>query len=242
MSDYGTSWGEPKRVRDFVARHAGAYLRPDQVTGVDPAVASKTLSALAREGAVDRVRKGLYYVPRPTLVGPSRPTKPATSEAVLRGKSRPTGLTAVARLGLTTQVPAVEERAVMGSVVPVGTDAIAVKVRRTGGRTALPEGDGALLETLRTRARDAETSPEDTATTLVALLSPATRRPIDVRRLRDAALAEPPRVRAMVGALLETAGWPTGTTRPLRKSLNPISRFDFGPLAVLPNARAWQAK
>jgi hypothetical protein len=43
----------------------------------------------------------------------------------------------------------------------------------------------------------------------------------------------------MLGALGELTGQDTSE---LRASLNPLSRFDFGPLAELPNARSWQAK
>jgi hypothetical protein len=43
----------------------------------------------------------------------------------------------------------------------------------------------------------------------------------------------------MLGALGELADQDTGE---LRASLNTLSRFDFGPLAALPNARSWQAK
>ena len=66
--------------------------------------------------------------------------------------------------------------------------------------------------------------------------------PADFRRLTDAALAEPPRVRAMLGALGQQAGAPPGALRALRESLNPISRFDFGALAALQYARDWQAR
>jgi hypothetical protein len=57
-----------------------------------------------------------------------------------------------------------------------------------------------------------------------------------------AATQEPPRVRAMLGALGEFAGADEQYVRELRESLNPLSRFDFGVLATLPNARSWQAK
>lgn len=55
-------------------------------------------------------------------------------------------------------------------------------------------------------------------------------------------MTEPPRVRAMLGALGQQAGSPRDKIRQLRESLNPLSRFDFGPLAALEHAREWQAK
>jgi hypothetical protein len=105
-------------------------------------------------------------------------------------------------------------------------------------RAGLSPEDGAVLETLRERARYSDLSPEKTVARLRRLLS-------DQRRfatLANAALAEPPRVRAMLGAIGEDLGMPERTLAPLRESLNPLSRFDFGRLRGLRSARKWQAK
>jgi hypothetical protein len=61
-------------------------------------------------------------------------------------------------------------------------------------------------------------------------------------RLVNAAMTEPPRVRAMLGALGQELNMPPRLLDRLRKSLNPLSRFDFGQLASLQHAREWQAK
>jgi hypothetical protein len=62
------------------------------------------------------------------------------------------------------------------------------------------------------------------------------------RRLAAAAMAEPPRVRAMLGALGQELGMPVPVLDRLRASLNPLSRFDFGQLRALRHAREWHAK
>jgi hypothetical protein len=46
----------------------------------------------------------------------------------------------------------------------------------------------------------------------------------------------------MLGALGEQLGKRPATLGRLRESLNPLSRFDFGLLSGLPNAKRWQAK
>jgi hypothetical protein len=46
----------------------------------------------------------------------------------------------------------------------------------------------------------------------------------------------------MLGALGERLGKDSKKIRRLRDSLNPFSRYDFGLLAGLSNARSWQAK
>ena len=56
------------------------------------------------------------------------------------------------------------------------------------------------------------------------------------------AYTEPPRVRAMLGALGTHLGKSGAALKRLRASLNPFSKFDFGALAGLPHAFSWQAK
>jgi len=63
-----------------------------------------------------------------------------------------------------------------------------------------------------------------------------------LKRLIDAALDEPPRVRAILGALLQWSGMPEKVWQPLRASLNGLSKFDFGLFKELPNSKEWQAK
>ncbi len=46
----------------------------------------------------------------------------------------------------------------------------------------------------------------------------------------------------MLGALGTGVGADPAAVQRLRKSLNPLSRFDFGLFRGLPHAREWQAK
>lgn len=97
-----------------------------------------------------------------------------------------------------------------------------VHTRRPHARYELGDEDGALLELLHDRARASDLEPTATIDRLVRLLRER------FGPLARAALSEPPRVRAMLG---EQAGHDVDE---LRASLNPLSRFDFGPLAALP--------
>ena len=95
-----------------------------------------------------------------------------------------------------------------------------------------------LLDFLRRAGRTSELSPEETVRRTVKLLSEKAR----FERLLRAAASEPPRVRAMIGAIGEQLGKNRAALRRLRDSLNPFSRFDFGLLAGLRHARNWQAR
>ena len=119
----------------------------------------------------------------------------------------------------------------------VGTGTV-VHTRRPEAWARLSESDAALLDFLRRKAKSTELSPEATARKVLGLLSEEGR----FERLYKVARFEPPRVRAMLGALGQQLGKNPKALEKLRASLNPLSRFDFGPLAGLPFARDWQAK
>ena len=108
------------------------------------------------------------------------------------------------------------------------------------GEFGLPfqDHDAALLDFLRQGGRTSELSPQETVDRILALCSEKGR----FDRLLAIADSEPPRVRALLGAIGETIGKKPRALASLRASLNPLSHFDFGILAALPNARTWQAK
>ncbi len=199
---------------------------------------ARTLSRLAEDGTLTRVQKGLYWRSRPTIVGPSRPTASGAVARTARAALHPAGITAASYVGLATQNPMVAQFATPASAAPAAASGMTVHTRRPPTRAPLDTHDGALLEVLRDRGRTSELSAADTIEHITHLLQDAAR----LRRLATAAVGEPPRVRAILGALSERAGAPSDVTRRLRASLNPISTFDFGIFAALPNARSWQAR
>lgn len=197
-----------------------------------------TLSRMAREGALRRVGKGVYYRPHQTSLGPSRPVASAAAAQTLRAPVHPAGLNAANVLGLSTQNPRRAEYATPAAGPPQALSDAVVHTGRPAGRVSLSAEDGAILETLRDRARYSDLSPQRTVGRLRRLLSGEDR----FGALAAAALEEPPRVRAMLGALGQELGMPESTLAPLRESLNPLSRFDFGALSSLRFAKQWQAR
>lgn len=202
-----------------------------------PAVAH-ALSRLAAEGALQRVRKGLYYRSKPTAIGASGPSASAAVAQTARAPLHPAGLTAGTALGLSTQNPARPEFATPAAAALGALRNATVHTRRPPSRFELDARDGALLELLRDRARYSDLPPQETVRRLVSMVSD----PARFKRLAEAALSEPPRVRAMLGALGELTSAPASALDSLRASLNPISKFDFGLLRALPNAKEWQAR
>lgn len=227
-------------VRSHLRHAPGSLIRATDLTGATPAAASKALARLAAQGEVRRLRKGVYYMPKPTLLGESRPSQPALIQKLLEHRARPTGLTAANLLGLTTQLPARAEYVAYATAVPSGLETARLRLRPRERAVALAPRDAALLEVIRDRGRHSELGAEETYTRIRAILQDGER--ARLQQLRDAALLEPPRARAILGALMVTAGLPSSLWKPLRESLNPFSRFEFGLFRDLPNAKEWQAK
>jgi Family of unknown function (DUF6088) len=203
-----------------------------------PSAVAATLSRLSRSGELERLSKGLYYRSVPTSFGASMASASSVAAARLTAPVHPAGLSAANTLGLTTQNPARPEYATPALARPTALRHARVHTRRPAQRAELSSDEGAILETLRERARSSDLSSDETVERLKTLLA----HPGRYRHLARAALREPPRVRAMLGALGQELDMPPELLGQLRASLNPLSRFDFGQLRVARHAAEWQAK
>jgi Mn-dependent DtxR family transcriptional regulator len=206
--------------------------------GLEMGAVSQTLSRLAKEGIIRRVRKGVYYRPRQTVIGESQVSSAALGSKLLASGARPTGLTAAQTLGLTTQVPSEPSFAISRNNAPSNLPGIRVKVRRPATSEQIDIREAATLELLRDRGETSEFSSEETIWRLAKML----KEPSVFDRLAEAAVNEPPRVRAILGALGQEAGVHDTSLERLRKSLNKLSRFNFGHLKSLRFAKEWQSK
>jgi hypothetical protein len=202
---------------------------------------AQALSRLAREGKVERLSKGTYYRTRQTAFGKSQPNPAAVQKLALRSTHLfPAGIAAANLLEFTTQNAKQGEMATSAANVPrklVGKNTV-VHTRRPQAWADLSEADAALLDFLRRGGRTGELSSQETIKKTLSLLSERGR----YQRLIQVARTEPPRVRALLGALGEELGKDARTLNILRASLNSLSRFDFGLYSTLSNARAWYAK
>lgn len=202
---------------------------------------AQALSRLFRQGVIQRLGKGLYYRSRPTAFGDSKPNQAQIRSLPVRRRGVfPAGIAAANLLGFTTQNPAQVEVATDGVSLPrliVGQETV-IHTRRPEAWRGLPETDTALLDFLRRRGESSELSPEETVGKLLEYF----REPGRFERLLKVAESEPPRVRAMLGAIGQQLSQPERRLAFLRKSLNPLSRFDFGILSALEHAKHWHVK
>jgi Family of unknown function (DUF6088) len=232
--------GITRSIRAQIERGGERFWRLQDFPDFPPTATAQALSRLARAGLIERLSKGIYYRGRETVFGKSRPNPAALSQLIGDRVMLPAGLTAANQLGFSTQTTNRPAFAIIGYSVPrklIGADAQIHHGRPTAWAD-LSEADAALLSVLRDRAKLSELSPELTVRRILELMREEGR----LDRLIKVSDSEPPRVRAMLGAIAERLGANPDELHRLRTSLNPISRFDFGALAVLPNARQWQAK
>ncbi len=234
------SHGVTKLVRRRIEGGGERIWRFDDFRDLPFSAVAQALSRLTREGFIERLSKGVYYRHRQTVFGKSRPNPAAMRKLAAKNNPIfPSGIAAANLLGFTTQNPKRSEVATVALSLPrklIGSDTL-IHTRRPAAWAKLQETDAALLDFLRHGCRFSDLGQEETLRRLRVLLS--------VRGRLDCLLkvsgTEPPRVRAMLGALGELLGVSQKAIQRLRLSLNTLSRFDFGLLAALPNAYLWQA-
>lgn len=228
-------------VRRRIERGGERLWRFEDFRDLPFAAVAQALSRLARAGSIERLSKGVYYRSRRTELGQSLPNPAAIQKLASRRKTVfPSGIAAANLLGFTTQTTRRGEIATSALSLPrklVGSDTL-IHTRRPEAWAGLSEVEAALLDFLRRSGKTSELSPEETVRGTLGLLREKSR----FERLLKVVHSEPPRVRAMLGAIGEQLRKKPSVLRSLRESLNPFSRFEFGLLAGLPYAHAWQAK
>jgi hypothetical protein len=230
-----------QQIRRRVERGGERLWRLDDFRDLPSTAVAQALSRLTRQGMLERLSKGVYYRSRQTTFGKSLPNPAAIQELAARCKQVfPSGIAAASLLGFTTQTARRGEVATNALSLPrklVGADTV-IHTRRPEAWVGLSEVDAALLDFLRRGGKTSELSPQETIRRTVMLFSEKGR----FERLLKVADSEPPRVRAIIGAIGEQMGKKSAVLARLRRSLNPLSRFDFGLLSGLPHARSWQAR
>jgi Family of unknown function (DUF6088) len=229
-----------ERIRNRIEQEESKYWRQSDFSNLPPFAVSQALSRLVKAGILERVSKGLYYCPRTTRFGRSRPSESEIQALPIHQKVMPAGINAANFLGFSTQNVAQGEFATAAASVPrkiIGKN-VRLHTRRPETWNSLSPIEAALLDLLRTRGKFSDLSAEATQERLLLYLSEG-----DLfERLAAIASTEPPRVRAMMGALGQELNKSAKELALLRQTLNPISRFDFGKLRTLRYAKEWQSK
>jgi hypothetical protein len=196
-----------------------------------PRAVARALARLAAEGQIRRVRKGMYR----KKVGEDLSDLDVL-QVKLKDPLHPSRESAAHFLGFR-QTKA--KRATFATPAASAPETSAhVLLRRPRSRRKLDEKNGALLEFIRDRGNYSELSPDKTRKLLLFHL----RENDTFTYLLPYVLSESPRARAIFAAAGEELGASKVQLYRLRRTLNPLSVFDFGKLSTLRYAKEWQAK
>ena len=216
--------------------------------GLPTLAVAAALSRLAKgpDNLLRRVRKGVYYVPKKTRFGETKPELDQVMAHLLHHRGiaySPTGTAAYNGLGLTTQVsPRITYRVnrPVRSVDP-GRNFFNYKsiiLQPSYEVEELASSELAALDALKDLHRIPDATPADTISRIIDLIRSGQ---LSLSRLARLARHESPRVRALVGAIGTHLG-AERTVAGLKKSLNPLTNFDLKIGAALPNASDWHIR
>ncbi len=205
--------------------------------------AVKALGRLTETGLVKRASTGKYYKPQKTVFGELRPGEDELLKSYLFENGRRiayiTGDTLYNKLGLTTQVPktirvASRDKRVITKLGPIQIKPIKSYVDVTDQNFHLLE----MLDAIKDFKKIPDLNREDGVKRLKQLLQALKKE--DIGKLIRIAMKYPPRVRAFTGAMLNSIGTDTGKLTPLLRSINPLSKYNFGiSQKDLPGTETW---
>jgi len=193
--------------------------------------AAKALERFRKEGLIKRVSKGVFYKPKLSVFGELEPEYNELLQAYLfeNGKriAYITGTSLFNQLGLTTQ---------MAFKIKIASRKKRIYINRGGLKAGaaksyaeITDGNFQILGLLDA-FKDIKKIPDCSIAQAVRRLQ-AIVRSLDEKQtdeLNKYALMYPPRVRALVGAFLESLGIENQRLDKLKNSLNPLSTFELG--------------
>jgi hypothetical protein len=206
--------------------------------------AAKAIERLIAKGIIKRVSTGVFYKPKKTVFGELKPNEDELLKPYLFEKGKRiayiTGISLYNRLGLTTQIPKSIKIASRNKRITVlNGNVIATPVK---SYVDVTDTNFYLLELLDV-LKNFKQIPDLDKSSAIKILSKKLKElnPTETKLLVKCSLAYPPRVRGFLGALLESIKTSANLTE-LKKSLNPLSEYDFSIESVLSTAKNWNVK
>ena len=230
-----------KRVKELPDDSTFGYQQLD-IPGSEYVTAAKALERLQKKGVIKKVSKGIFYKPKMTVFGELRPREEELLKPYLFEKGKRiayiTGPYLYNQLGLTTQVASKLKIASQAKRIYVSTGAI--KATPVKSYVKVTDQNYQLLGFLDA-LKDLNIIPDVDIQSAIKVLASRLSNYTNgqVKSLIRYALEYPPRVRALLGALLEF-NIPEAPVAPLKENLNPLTKFNMRiKEAYLPTAPNW---
>lgn len=207
--------------------------------------AAKALERLQKKGLIRKLSKGIFYKPKMTLFGEKKPDEQQVLKPYLyqNGKRTAyiTGVCLYNQLGLTTQVPAIIKIASRDRRIFISTGAL--KATPIKSYVDVTEDNYQMLGFLDAM-KDLKHIPDIDINNALSLFKNRISQLTEPQRqeMIQFGLAYPPRVRALLGAILDSLG-KTNNLEQLRLSVNPLTDFVLGiSIDTLPEAANWNIR
>jgi predicted transcriptional regulator of viral defense system len=205
---------------------------------------SKALSRLVDKGVIKRARKGYYYKPKVSVFGEQKPREDVLLSLYLFEKNKQvayiTGTRLYNRLGLTTQVPSSIRVASVDKQVKGKVGNIIIKPAKSYVKVT---ADAIKYLELLDVMKDLNTIPDLQKNDGLVYLKKViySFEATEIKKLITYGIAYPPKVRALLGALLETMNIDTVNLSILKKSINPSSSYEYGITPkMLSTSNSWK--
>lgn len=197
----------------------------------DYVAAAKTLGRLQKTGLIKKISKGIFYKPEQTVFGDLKPDYQEQLRPYLfeNGKriAYETGVSLYRRLGLTTQMAFRIKIASRGKRIDINRSSLkATGVKSYAEVTEKNYEVLGLLDAFKDIKRIPDTSVAQSVKRLSAILKELDKKQTEI--LVKYAFLYPPRVRALVGAILQNIGNKSQELDKLKQSLNPLSIIKLG--------------
>lgn len=204
---------------------------------------AKILERLQGKGLIKRMSNGVFYKPERTAFGELKPDYNEQLRPFLfeNGKriAYVTGTYLYNQLGLTTQLAVRVKIASRSKRISINRGAL--KADAVKSYAEVTETNYTVLGFLDA-LKDIRKIPDTTVQKSVKILSAKieTMDDKEIARLIKYALLYPPRVRALLGAILENLGKPENITTQLLNSINPLTNIELGlNKSDLPTVENW---
>ncbi len=189
---------------------------------------AKTLERLVKKEAIKKVSKGVFYKPEQTIFGELKPNQTEILRPYLYENGKRiayiTGTALYNQLGLTPQIS--NEYKIASLTKRIYVNKVGIKAKPVKSYVQVTETNYYLLGVLDA-LKDFNTIPDIDSVQAVErlsyLLSELDDRQLDA--IKKYALKYPPRVRAFLGALLESLGLINDKKDSLKISLNPLTHY-----------------
>lgn len=239
--------GVAQKIRNRINRFADGETFTYEKLSIAPKdyiAAAKAIERMIDRGLIKRVSTGIFYKPQKTIFGELKPNEEEQLKPYLFENRKRiayvTGVSLYNQLGLTTQVPSKIKIASRDKRVSISRGALkASPVKSYVDVTDKNYYLLGILDALKDFNKIPDMNKQTGIQRLTQLLKELNAKEITL--LIQSALAYPPRVRAFLGALLESIKL-TDKLSQLKESLNPLSTYNYEIEDFLSTAQNWNIK